>query len=51
MVHALRSAEHRFRAPIGFKLLSTTEATAHRDGTVTLHVEEGKTYRLKATRS
>jgi len=50
-VHALRSAEHRFRPPVGFRFLSTAEVMPQADGTVTLRMEEGKTYRLKAIQS
>jgi len=47
-VHALRDGEHRFRAPANFKFLSNSKTVAAPDGTVTLRVEQGKTYLLKA---
>jgi alpha-L-fucosidase 2 len=48
-VRATQSGEHQFRAPAKFQFLSVAGSTPGPDGTIKLKVEEGKTYKLKAS--
>ncbi len=47
--HGLRSGEHRFRPPTGFRFVNTAGAQPGPDGTINLSVERGQSYRLQAT--
>lgn len=50
-VRALRSGEHSFRPPAGFRFLAASGVRLHPDGILMLAVERDKTYRLQAVKA
>jgi alpha-L-fucosidase 2 len=47
-VRAIRSGEHQFRPPAGFRFLPVGDARPEANGAIRLRVEEGKSYLLQA---
>lgn len=50
-VHGMLSGEQRFRPPANFRFLPAAEAKPEPDGSLVLHIEPGRSYRLQATRA
>jgi alpha-L-fucosidase 2 len=50
-VQALRSGEHTFRPPAKLHFLTIADASPSADGTLQLRAEQGRRYRLQATRA
>ncbi len=48
-VRGLSTGEHKLRPPANFRFLPVPGSKAEPDGTIALHVEQGRTYRLQAT--
>jgi alpha-L-fucosidase 2 len=50
-VRALSPGDRSFRAPAAFRFVPTAGATPKPDGSIVLHLDPGKSYRLHATRA
>jgi alpha-L-fucosidase 2 len=48
---AILRGEHRFRPPLGFRFIPAHRLTMNSDGSASLHVEEGRRFRLRAVRT
>jgi alpha-L-fucosidase 2 len=48
-LRGLSTGEHTFRPPANFHFLPVAGSKAQPDGTIKLHIEQGRTYRLQAT--